>query len=286
MLNYEAQPGFAHPSQPSPQQSSTRSLRKEIDISLNFNDKPFPRQITSPVEPNKMSSSLQTRSPRGGNGGAPVASVNFFPTASKPGLLGTLASSRSNGALTNTLNDSISTINASQLYPAPASGAQTSNVDLHIVITDLKKEMRKKEQEHQKQTAILKQQVQLLELQAREHEQNQIKMKQMHESMLNAVRQEGSGHKNSNSMSSAMEQIRDEYEEKLAAQSKEIQMLRDQLKEKDYDYQNVSLQMESKEIDYERKVQDLQLDKRNLDNKIKRLQNQLGQVQKPQELEH
>ena len=146
--------------------------------------------------------------------------------------------------------------------------------------------MRKTEQEHQKQTAILKQQVQLLELQAREHEQNQIKMKQMHESMLNAVKQEGSGHKNSNSMSSAMEQIRDEYEEKLAAQSKEIQMLRDQLKEKDYDYQNVSLQMESKEIDYERKVQDLQLDKRNLDNKIKRLQNQLGQVQKPQELEH
>ena len=57
----------------------------------------------------------------------------------------------------------------------------------HLQINELKREMRKKEQEFHKQTAVLKQQVQLLELQAKEYEQREIKLKRMHESMLKAV---------------------------------------------------------------------------------------------------
>ena len=52
------------------------------------------------------------------------------------------------------LNDSFSTTNQSVIYQGD--------------VLELKKEMRKKEQEFQKQTAILKQQVQLLEMQARD----------------------------------------------------------------------------------------------------------------------
>ena len=59
-----------------------------------------------------------------------------------------------------------------------------------LLIHDLKREMRRKEQDFQKQNAILKQQVQLLELQAKEFGQREEKLKRMHESMLKAV-QEG-----------------------------------------------------------------------------------------------
>jgi len=100
-------------------------------------------------------------------------------------------------------------------------------------------------------------------------------MKQMHESMLQAVRNGNSGEKKrgGNSISSTTnELLREEYEEKLGQKSSEISKLKEKVKEEQYKYENLTLQLESKEIEQERKVQDLQLDKRNLENQIKRLQ--------------
>ena len=43
--------------------------------------------------------------------------------------------------------------------------------------------------------------------------------------------------------------------------------------------------MEEQEIASERRIQDLMLDKRNLDNKIKKLQNELNAIEKPDDLQ-
>lgn len=100
------------------------------------------------------------------------------------------------------LNDSVSTINQSHnsfsvynvgsgLGPGQVTGVVGGTNPSPVHINELKREMRKKEQDFHKQTAVLKQQVQLLELQAKEFEQREGKLKRMHESMLKAV-QEGS----------------------------------------------------------------------------------------------
>jgi len=109
-----------------------------------------------------------------------------------------------------------------------------------LLIHDLKREMRRKEQDFQKQNAILKQQVQLLELQAKEFEQREEKLKRMHESMLKAV-QEGTGERSglrgadgTPESSDESRQVREEYEEIRQTSMKKIKELEDKLKESQY----------------------------------------------------
>lgn len=59
-------------------------------------------------------------------------------------------------------------------------------------VNEIRKEMRRKEQDHQKQVALLKQKVQLLEMQEREFKHREDKMRRNHESMLRAF-QAGAG---------------------------------------------------------------------------------------------
>jgi len=73
--------------------------------------------------------------------------------------------------------------------------------------------------------------------------------------------------------------MRDEYEHENGQLAKKAKELEEKLRAKEYDYNNLSLQIEEKDISAERKVYDLQLDKRNLENKIKRLENELTKLE-------
>lgn len=88
-------------------------------------------------------------------------------------------------------------------------------------------------------------------------------MKKMHETMLNAVREESQKSDRSN---------RDgEIWEMQAKHQKQVKELQQKLKESEFKANNMAINMEEQEIASERRIQDLMLDKRNLDNKIKKL---------------
>lgn len=69
--------------------------------------------------------------------------------------------------------------------------------------------------------------------------------------------------------------MRDEYEQENTQLAQKVKEMEEKLQVKEYEYNNLSVQIEEKDIDAERKMYDLQLDKRNLENKIKRLENEL-----------
>jgi hypothetical protein len=96
------------------------------------------------------------------------------------------------------LNDSLSIIaalgNASAQRPTGAGGnvtllSPTSSTNDYQVVNELRRDLRKKEQEFGKERAVLKQQVQLLELQTKEHQLREDQMKQLHQTMLSAVQE-------------------------------------------------------------------------------------------------
>ena len=177
---------------------------------MNYNDKPFPRQITSPqsyIASAGFVAGSPIRVQPGANApglGPSLSNVNRYLGIVQPNGLAA-ATGRSGSGCGNphyasgqNLNDSVSTINQSlnsfsvyNLGPGQVAGVAGGANPSPVHINELKREMRKKEQDFHKQTAVLKQQVQLLELQAKEFEQREAKLKRMHESMLKAV-QEGS----------------------------------------------------------------------------------------------
>ena len=61
--------------------------------------------------------------------------------------------------------------------------------------------------------------------------------------------------------------------------------MQQKLKESEFRANNQAINMEEQEIASERRIQDLMLDKRNLDNKIKKLQNELNAIEKPDDLQ-
>ena len=78
-------------------------------------------------------------------------------------------------------------------------------------------------------------------MQAREFDSREAKLKRMHESMLKAVRD--GGHQSSAGKASISSDLgaKEEYEEMLAQKSDEILAMKDKLRDKDYQYQNLSL---------------------------------------------
>ena len=105
-------------------------------------------------------------------------------------------------------------------------------------------------------------------MQVKDFETREVKMKSMHESMLTAV-QESRDLKTNQSITSLTE-VKEEYEVKLDEANSKVASLTEKLKEQEFNFKNLQLQMESKEIEFERKAHDLVLDKRNLENQIKR----------------
>ncbi|CDW83552.1 UNKNOWN [Stylonychia lemnae] len=141
-------------------------------------------------------------------------------------------------------------------------------------IFDLKKDMRRKDTEHEKQKAILQQKVELLELQLKESQEREYNIKKMHETLMNALQNDNSssGFKTPRAYEYSQGLHKREISELRIDYETQIKEMRNQLALKDAQCKDVSIQMESIQIDNQRKVQELELDKRDLENKIKKVE--------------
>ena len=81
--------------------------------------------------------------------------------------------------------------------------------------------------------------MQLLELQAKEFEQRETKLKRMHESMLKAVR-EGSNQNGRQSLTSD-QALKEEFEETIGQQQTKMDAMKDQIKQFKFQQENMSL---------------------------------------------
>jgi len=116
-------------------------------------------------------------------------------------------------------------------------------------VHDLRKEMRQKECDFEKQKAILQQKVELLELQLRESQEREENAKKMHETMMSALRSGEDEGKSSKESELAQQLLKREMQDAKEAHEAKMKEMRGLLNEKDTKVKHLQIQMEELEID-------------------------------------